>query len=121
VPPDFEAFAAALADGADDPGRLKAWWVYRMLFGPDPLTERLTLLWHNHFATSHEKVQSLAVMRRQNQTFRELARAPFRKLLGAFGRTVRENDSLGTDHGTAGPVFLAGPAVKGAWTARHRA
>ena len=25
-----------------------------------------------------------------------------------FGRRVAENDSLGTDHGTAGPVFLAG-------------
>jgi uncharacterized protein (DUF1501 family) len=29
-----------------------------------------------------------------------------------FGRTVRENASAGTDHGTAGPVFLAGPNVK---------
>jgi uncharacterized protein (DUF1501 family) len=30
-----------------------------------------------------------------------------------FGRRVRENGSRGTDHGTAGPVFLAGAAVKG--------
>jgi uncharacterized protein (DUF1501 family) len=29
-----------------------------------------------------------------------------------FGRTVRENGSAGTDHGTAGPVFLAGPSVE---------
>ena len=29
-----------------------------------------------------------------------------------FGRTVRENGSQGTDHGTAGPMFLAGPGVK---------
>jgi uncharacterized protein (DUF1501 family) len=29
-----------------------------------------------------------------------------------FGRTVKENGSAGTDHGTAAPVFLAGPAVK---------
>jgi uncharacterized protein (DUF1501 family) len=29
-----------------------------------------------------------------------------------FGRRVRENGSQGTDHGTAGPVFLAGPKVK---------
>ena len=29
-----------------------------------------------------------------------------------FGRRVRENGSLGTDHGTAGPVFLVGPCVK---------
>ena len=30
-----------------------------------------------------------------------------------FGRTIQENDSAGTDHGTAGCVFLAGPGVKG--------
>jgi uncharacterized protein (DUF1501 family) len=29
-----------------------------------------------------------------------------------FGRRVRENGSRGTDHGTAGPVFLAGPRVR---------
>ena len=29
-----------------------------------------------------------------------------------FGRRPEENGSLGTDHGTAGPVFLAGPSVK---------
>jgi uncharacterized protein (DUF1501 family) len=29
-----------------------------------------------------------------------------------FGRTVKENASAGTDHGTSGPVFLAGPGVK---------
>jgi len=30
-----------------------------------------------------------------------------------FGRRVAENDSAGTDHGTAGPVFLAGTPVRG--------
>jgi uncharacterized protein (DUF1501 family) len=29
-----------------------------------------------------------------------------------FGRTVKENGSAGTDHGTAGPIFLAGPGVR---------
>jgi uncharacterized protein (DUF1501 family) len=29
-----------------------------------------------------------------------------------FGRRVRENGSQGTDHGTAGPVLLAGPRVR---------
>lgn len=29
-----------------------------------------------------------------------------------FGRTVKENGSAGTDHGTAGPMFVAGPAVE---------
>jgi uncharacterized protein (DUF1501 family) len=30
-----------------------------------------------------------------------------------FGRRAAENESRGTDHGAAGPVFLAGAAVKG--------
>ena len=30
-----------------------------------------------------------------------------------FGRRPEENGSLGTDHGTAGPVFLAGPSGQG--------
>ena len=30
-----------------------------------------------------------------------------------FGRRVRENQSQGTDHGTAGPVFVAGTHVQG--------
>jgi uncharacterized protein (DUF1501 family) len=30
-----------------------------------------------------------------------------------FGRTIKENASGGTDHGTAGPVFLVGPGVMG--------
>ena len=28
-----------------------------------------------------------------------------------FGRRVRQNASNGTDHGTAGPMFLVGPGV----------
>jgi len=30
-----------------------------------------------------------------------------------FGRTIKENGSAGTDHGTAGASFVAGPKVKG--------
>src|SRR5215470_12875208 len=53
VPDNFGHVADQLAGGAGAPTRLKAWWVYRMYWGPDPLGERLTLLWHNHFATSN--------------------------------------------------------------------
>src|SRR5262245_9942768 len=38
LPDGFEETARALADSAvasGDPGRLKAWWVYQMLFSPD--------------------------------------------------------------------------------------
>src|SRR5438105_3027638 len=68
VPEEFPRIADVLGESAApsrDPARLKAAWVYRMLFGPDPLTERLVLLWHNHFATSNLKVNDLAAMKRQ--------------------------------------------------------
>jgi hypothetical protein len=55
VPAEFNHIADLLGDaatGASDAHRLQAWWLFRMLFTPDPLTERLTLMWHNHFATS---------------------------------------------------------------------
>jgi uncharacterized protein (DUF1800 family) len=73
----------AVGKPASDAAGLKAWWAYRMYWGPDPLGERLTLLWHNHFATSNDKVNDLAAMRRQNEVFRRYARAPFGKLLHA--------------------------------------
>jgi hypothetical protein len=88
VPEEFTSFSAKLSKlalEAGDSGRLRAWWFYRMLFGPDPLAERLTLMWHNHFATSARKA-GLAVFA-QNETFRELARAPFARLLN---RAVRD-------------------------------
>src|SRR5579871_5387403 len=86
VPADFASAADLLGDaagGSSKPMQLRAWWVYRMLFGPDPLGERLALLWHNHFATSNLKVDDLAAMRRQNEVFRKYARAPFGELLDA--------------------------------------
>jgi uncharacterized protein (DUF1800 family) len=95
VSESFETDAAALADaavaagnaaGSDGPERLKGWWVYRMLFGPHPLGERLTLLWHSHFATSNLEVEDVAAMRRQNELFRTYARAPFADLLNAAVR-----------------------------------
>jgi uncharacterized protein (DUF1800 family) len=89
APEDFERTSALLAESAvaaREPGRLKAWWFYRMLFSPDPLGERLTLLWHNHFATGNLKVEDIALMHRQNALFRRLARAPFGELLNAAVR-----------------------------------
>jgi len=84
VPEDFDTMSRVIGDAAvaaNNPNRLKAWWLYRMIFSPDPLTERLTLMWHNHFATSNLKVGDVSVMRRQNEIFRECARKPFGELL----------------------------------------
>ena len=45
-----------------------------MLSGPDPLGEQLTLLWHNHFATSNRMLGDLAAMHRQNEVLRAVGR-----------------------------------------------
>jgi uncharacterized protein (DUF1800 family) len=81
VPDNFHTVAAQLAQRAGDPAALKAWWLYRMYWGPDPLGERLSLLWHNHFATSNDKVNDVAAMRHQNDLFRQHGRGPFGELL----------------------------------------
>lgn len=89
VPADFARTAELLGDAAcmaSDSRRLQAWWLYRALFTPDPLLERLTLAWHDHFATSQLKVDDVAAMRRQNETFRRHARGPFGDLLRAMLR-----------------------------------
>ncbi|MFT3882243.1 MAG: DUF1800 domain-containing protein [Gemmatales bacterium] len=72
--------AEPLADGADDQ-RLRAWWLDVILNSPHPLEERLTLLWHNHFATSNSKVQNVGSMYRQNELFRRHALGRFDQLL----------------------------------------
>ena len=62
VPDGFGNLANIIGSAAADSGsneRLKAWWIYRILFSPHPLEERLTLMWHNHFATSNLKVNDL--------------------------------------------------------------
>jgi uncharacterized protein (DUF1800 family) len=90
IPDEFESTANLLADAAvasGDVNRLRAWWIFRMLGSPDSLAERLTLTWHCHFATAQSKVEDLALLRSQNDTFRRLARAPFGDLLNA---SVRE-------------------------------
>jgi len=89
VPEGFEATAGLIARAAvstPGAGRLRGWWVYRMLCGPDPLGERLTLMWHDHFATADRKVGDPGAMLAQNETLRRLARAPFGELLRAMTR-----------------------------------
>jgi uncharacterized protein (DUF1800 family) len=89
VPSDFARTADLLGDaasGSSDPRRLQAWWLYRCLFTPDPLQERLTLAWHDHFATSQHKVDDVGAMQRQNAAFRKLGRGPFGDLLRALLR-----------------------------------
>ena len=44
---------------------LVTWWLQRMVDAAAPWREKLTLLWHDHFATSIAKVKPPALMHRQ--------------------------------------------------------
>ncbi len=72
--------------GAEDLSDLQGWWLKRMTRGKAPLTERMTLLWHNHFATSHSKIDDLFLMHLQNRTLRRDALGSFRELVLAMAR-----------------------------------
>ena len=63
---------------------LTSWWLARMATVDEPVHEKLTLLWHNHFATSAKKVRSAAWMAAQNQTLRTLKLGDFRTLAYAM-------------------------------------
>jgi len=86
---EFDDLADEMADQLA-PGaaliRLQAIWLYRMIFTGHPLRERMTLFWHNHFATSQTKVQNTFLMQRQNDLFRAYALGDFGKLLAAVGK-----------------------------------
>jgi len=91
--PQAEEVAETLVDvgriaaEADDGGeQLRGWWLYCMLQGGHPLREKLTLFWHNHFATSLVKVQNPTLMWRQNCLLRKHALGRFGPLLQAISR-----------------------------------
>jgi uncharacterized protein (DUF1800 family) len=74
-----------LADGKPlDPenewGHDGLWWLDRMVRSTRPLEEKMTLFWHDHFATSG---QEAPLMLRQNRTLRDGALGSFPKLLRA--------------------------------------
>lgn len=65
---------------------LRTWWVAEMLSTPSPFTERMTLFWHNHFATSQQKSRSATLMYRQNVLFRKYSTGNFAAMLREVGK-----------------------------------
>jgi len=65
---------------------LQSWWLTEMLVTPSPLTEKMTLFWHNHFVSSQQKVRSPQLMHRQNALLRRHALGNFGELLHAAAR-----------------------------------
>lgn len=121
---------------------LPAWWLYVMLTTPHPLLEKMTLLWHGHFATSAAKVEDPRLMLRQNELLRTHALGRFGPLLAAmakdpamliwldsttnrrshpnenFAREVMELFSLGLGNYTEDDIKQAARAFTG-WELRH--
>jgi uncharacterized protein (DUF1800 family) len=62
---------------------LRAWWVREMLTTPSPLTERMTLFWHNHFTSGQDKVGYPQQMAQQDMLLR-------RDALGNFGQMLHD-------------------------------
>ena len=70
----------------DEGFALREWWLREMLNTPSPITERMTLFWHGHFATSLQKVYSAKLMYAQNALLRSEALGNFATLLHAIAR-----------------------------------
>jgi uncharacterized protein (DUF1800 family) len=65
---------------------LQRWWLNRMIATSTPLREKLTLLWHGHFATAFLKVHLAKLMYDQNQLFRTAGAGSFETLTQAVAK-----------------------------------
>jgi len=81
---DFMSSERSMPSSAPQ-GRLSAWWLDRMLKSAFPLREKMTLFWHNHFATSNAKVQNARFMLGQYRLLQSRALGSFRELLVSMG------------------------------------
>ncbi len=69
---------SASRDGTID--RVQITWIYRMLYSPHPLAERMLFAWHDHCACSLDKVYETRAMIAQHETLRRLWRGRAREL-----------------------------------------
>lgn len=65
----------------DEIESVRSLWLLRMMRTRRPLEEKMTLFWHQHFATANYKVQNARLMWQQNELFRKHALGNFRSLL----------------------------------------
>lgn len=65
---------------------LQNWWFEQMVKTPAPLSEKMTLFWHNHFPSSIEKVRDLSFMYEQNNLIRRNALGNFNVLLNEISK-----------------------------------
>lgn len=81
---EYMAAERSMPAGAPQ-SRLAAWWLDRMLHAGHPLREKLALFWHNHFATSNDKVRNARHMLGQYRLMHTHALGSFKPLLVEMG------------------------------------
>jgi uncharacterized protein (DUF1800 family) len=86
-----ESVAAGSLDG------LRAWWLRRMVETPQPLLEKMTLFWHNHFATNGAVVGNPRLMQEHVRLLRRHALGSFASLLQEISRDPAMLIWLGAD------------------------
>jgi uncharacterized protein (DUF1800 family) len=70
--------------GTNDVYQAIRWWLERMRTTPYPLEERMTLFWHDHFATAYLGEPDVGMVALQNRTLRANALGSFRTLANAM-------------------------------------
>lgn len=78
---DLDPEAMANQQGNLQPQFISVWWTARLMVTARPLQEKMTLFWHDHFATSGSKVTGGRLMAGQNEVLRANATGNFRTLL----------------------------------------
>jgi uncharacterized protein (DUF1800 family) len=61
-------------------------WIKYMITVKAPLQEKLVLFWHDHFATSDDKVDDRKLMANQNRLLRQFCKGDFKALVKAINR-----------------------------------
>lgn len=79
-----EAIQASQQKARQQALEAQSWWFRRMLKTEAPLREKMTLFWHDHFATSIQKVKQPVLMIFQNELFRQNAFGSFKDLTHAI-------------------------------------
>jgi uncharacterized protein (DUF1800 family) len=65
---------------------LQSWWLNEMITTNSPMTEKMTLFWHNHFTSELQKVKWPTLMLNQNILLREESLGNFANLLHAIAK-----------------------------------
>ncbi len=81
---------------------IQSWWLLKIFRTERQLLERMTLFWHNFFATGNRRVLNPYLMYLQNRTFRQYALGSFRDLLKAMATDGAMLIWLQGDQGDAG-------------------